>query len=52
MVSAHIALADAYMRLSEPALALQAIRAGLSALPDSLELRERLARLEKRGNRP
>lgn len=52
MVSAHIALADAYLRLSEPALALQAIRAGLSALPDSLELRERLARLEKRGNRP
>jgi VWFA-related protein len=52
MVSAHIALADAYLRLSEPALALQAIRAGLTALPDSLELRERLARLEKRGNRP
>jgi hypothetical protein len=50
LVSAHIALADAYMRLSEPALALQALRAGLAALPDSPELRERLARLEKRGN--
>ena len=52
LVSAHIALADAYMRMSEPALALQAIRAGLAALPDSLELRDRLTRLEKRGNRP
>jgi len=49
LVSAHIALADAYMRMSEPALALQAIRAGLAALPDSLELRDRLTRLEKRG---
>jgi tetratricopeptide (TPR) repeat protein len=47
LVSAHIALADAYLRLSQPALAAQALRAGLAALPDSLELRERLARLEK-----
>ena len=47
MVSAHIALADAYMRLSQPALALQSIRAGLAAMPDSIELRERLTRLEK-----
>jgi tetratricopeptide (TPR) repeat protein len=50
LVSAHIALADAFMRLSEPALARQAIRAGLAVLPDSLELRERLARLEKSGD--
>ena len=49
LVSAHIALADAYLRLSQPALAAQALRAGLAALPDSLELRERLARLEKPG---
>jgi tetratricopeptide (TPR) repeat protein len=47
LVSAHIALADAYLRLSQPALAAQALRAGLAALPDSPELRERLARLEK-----
>jgi hypothetical protein len=48
-VSAHIALADAYLRLSQPGLAVQALSAGLAALPDSLELRERLARLEKPG---
>lgn len=50
LVSAHIALADAYVRLSQPDLAIQALRAGLAAVPDSIELRERLARLEKRGN--
>ena len=49
LVSAHIALADAYLRLSQPALAIQALRAGLAALPNSTELRERLARLEKPG---
>ena len=52
LVSAHIALADAFVRLSEPALALQAIRAGLAAIPDSPELRDRLARLQKTRNRP
>jgi VWFA-related protein len=49
LVSAHIALADAYLRLSQPALAVQALRAGLAALPESIELRDRLARLEKPG---
>jgi VWFA-related protein len=51
LISAHIALADAYVRLSQPALALQAIRAGLVAVPNSPELRERLARLESRTPR-
>jgi tetratricopeptide (TPR) repeat protein len=51
LISAHIALADAYVRLSEPALALQAIRAGLTAVPNAPELRERLARLEARTPR-
>ncbi len=47
LVSAHLALADAYLRLAEPALAIQALRAGLAALPNSIELRERLARVEQ-----
>ncbi len=47
LISAHIALADAYLRLNEPALARQALRAGLAALPNSVEIKERLARLEK-----
>ncbi|HSC26572.1 MAG TPA: VWA domain-containing protein [Vicinamibacterales bacterium] len=46
LVPAHLALADAYLKLSQPALAVQALRAGLAAIPDSPELRERLARIE------
>ena len=38
MVPAYLALADAYLKLREPALAAQALRAGLVALPDSVEL--------------
>jgi VWFA-related protein len=48
LVSAYLALADIYVRLSQPALAAQALRAGLAALPQSPELLERLARLERR----
>lgn len=48
LVSAHLALADVYLQLAQPALALQAVRAGLAALPDSPELRDRLAQLERR----
>ena len=51
LVPAHIALAEAYLRLAEPALAVQALRAGLAAIPDSAELRERLARLERPSGR-
>jgi hypothetical protein len=43
MVPAHLALADAYLGMSEPALAVQALRAGLVALPDSPELLAKLA---------
>jgi VWFA-related protein len=46
MVPAHLALADAYLRLSEKALAAQAVRAGLAALPDSPELQAKLAQIE------
>ena len=45
LVPAHLALADAYVRLSQPALAAQVLQAALTALPDSPELRERLSRL-------
>ena len=45
LVPAHLALADAYVRLSRPALAAQVLRAGLAALPDSPELLDRLSRL-------
>ena len=48
-VPAHLALADAYIRLGQPALAIQALRAGLSALPQSPELIDRLASL---GQKP
>lgn len=47
LTPAHLALADAYLRLAQPALALQAVRAGLSALPNSPELLGRLSRLER-----
>jgi VWFA-related protein len=46
LVSAHLALADAYLKLSQPALALQAVRAGLTALPSSPELQSKLRQLE------
>ena len=46
LTPAHLALVDLYMQLSQPALALQAARAGLTALPRSPELLDRLARLE------
>lgn len=46
LVSAHLALADGYLKISERALAVQALRAGLTALPDSPELQSRLEQLE------
>lgn len=48
LVPAHLALADVYVRLSQPALAVQALKAGLAALPQSPELLDRLSRLEHR----
>ena len=47
LVPAHLALADAFVRLSRPALAAQVLRAGLTALPGSPELLDRLLRLER-----
>lgn len=48
LIPGHLALADAYLRLAQPALAIQAVRAGLSALPNSPELLGRLSQLERR----
>jgi VWFA-related protein len=46
MVPAHLALADGYLRMSERALAEQAIRAGLMAMPGSPELQAKLAQIQ------
>lgn len=48
LVPAHLAVADGYLRMSEPALARQALRAGLAARPDSLELQTKLAEIERK----
>ena len=34
LVSAHLALADGYLKLSQPALAIQALRAGTGGKSD------------------
>jgi hypothetical protein len=47
IVSAHLALAEIYVQLAQPALAVQALRAGLTALPQSPEILDRLSRLER-----
>ena len=47
-VPAYLAAIDAYVRMREPALALQVARAGVVTLPASLELRDRLLRLERK----
>lgn len=46
LVPAHLALAEGFVKLGEPALAAQALHAGLVALPNSIELLSRLRRLE------
>lgn len=49
MVPAHLALADGYLRMSERALAEQAIRAGLTAMPGSPELQAKLAQIQRKS---
>jgi VWFA-related protein len=48
LVPAHLALAEAYLRGSQSALAIQALRAGLTAVPGSPELREKLSLIERK----
>lgn len=50
MVSAHLALAEGYLKLQQPDLARQALRAGLESLPNSAELLAKLRQIE--GRRP
>ncbi|HEY7056601.1 MAG TPA: VWA domain-containing protein [Vicinamibacterales bacterium] len=45
LVPVHLALADEYVRLANPALAVQALRAGLAARPDSVELKTKLEQI-------
>ena len=51
LVPAHLALAEAYLRLAQPDLALQVLRSGLAAVPDSPELQNRLAEVERLSTR-
>lgn len=48
MVSAHLALAEGYLKLQQPDLARQALRAGLESLPNSAELLAKLRQIEGR----
>ena len=47
LVPAHLALAETYLRLSQPALAAQALEAGLAKLPQSPELKRMLETIKK-----
>jgi VWFA-related protein len=47
LVPAHLALAETYLRLNQPALAVQVLEAGLAKLPQSVELKQMLAGLKK-----
>jgi hypothetical protein len=47
MVPAHLALADTYLRLNQPALAAQALEAGLRKRPDAIELKRMLETIKR-----
>jgi VWFA-related protein len=46
LVPAYLALADAYVRRSQPALAIQVLRGGLIAVPRSFEIEKKLREIE------
>ena len=48
LVPAYLALIDVYLRLDQRALALQVAKSGLASVPDSIELRDRALRLERK----
>jgi VWFA-related protein len=50
LVAAHLALADAYLRMRNAPLAVQALRAGLDALPNSIELKTKLGQITGGGD--
>jgi hypothetical protein len=47
MIPAHLALADTYLQLQQPALAVQALEAGLASQPNAIELKVMLERIKK-----
>lgn len=47
MIPAHLALADTYVQLKQPALAVQALEAGLASQPNSVELKRMLETIKK-----
>jgi predicted Zn-dependent protease len=47
MVPAHLALADTYLQMQQPALAAQALERGLSAVPGAVELRRLLESIKR-----
>ena len=52
LVPAHLALAETYLRVNQPALAVQALEAGLARLPKSPELTRMLEAIKKQGVTP
>ena len=48
LVSAHLALADGYLRMGERALAIQSLKSGLISIPSSPELLAKLQQIEGR----
>ncbi|TAK14021.1 MAG: VWA domain-containing protein [Acidobacteria bacterium] len=47
MIPAHLALADTYLELKQPALAVQALEAGLASQPNAVELKRMLEAIKK-----
>ena len=48
LVPAYLALAEAYVAAGHPELAGQVLREGLRIVPDSIELSDKLAEVERR----
>ncbi len=47
MIPAHLALADTYLQMKQPALAVQALEAGLASQPNAVELKRMLETIKK-----
>lgn len=47
MIPAHLALADTYLEMKQPALAIQALEAGLASRPNATELKRLLEMIKK-----
>ena len=47
LIPAHLALADTYLELKQPALAVQALEAGLASQPNAIELKRMLEVIKK-----